>query len=120
MAEQASENTSNELVHPANEGFKERVSPKKTDDTIFFFKCKCGGHHFRHAGYMEVMLPFMRAGGEKRVGMDQTAVKVCVACRKCYIWLNEQMYEVTDKIDLNAWERAERELHKATGPGGQC
>lgn len=29
-------------------------------------------------------------------------------------------YDVTDKIDMDAWDKAERELHRATGPGGQC
>jgi hypothetical protein len=30
------------------------------------------------------------------------------------------MYEVSDQIDLEAWERFEKQAVKATGPGGQC
>ena len=45
---------------------------------------------------------------------------VCVKCRKSFIWYNEQMYEVTDIIDIEAWAKAERELNEATGPGGEC
>ena len=114
---------SNELIDPSAEGFKERVTPKLPEESsgVFFFKCpSCGGTHFRHAGYMESMVPFMRAGLKKRIGVDSLHVKVCVKCRKAFVWLNEQMYDVTDQIDLEAWEKAERELHKATGPGGDC
>lgn len=111
----------NDLVHPENEGFVERVTPKQPDETIFFFKCKkCQGTHFRHAGYMQNLSPFMRAGGEKRVSMESLPVKVCVSCKSCFVWINEQMYDVTDQIDLKAWEKLEREMHKATGPGGDC
>lgn len=109
-----------EPIHPDREGFAERVTPKPPDDNVHFFKCKCGGIHFRHAGYIKSLLPFMRAGGEKRVNVEQLCVQVCVKCRKSYVWLNEQMYEVTNQVDLNAWEKSERELHRATGPGGQC
>ena len=109
-----------DLVHPSAEGFVERVTPKKPDETVFFFKCKCGHGHFRHAGYVQTMLPFLRAGGEKRVGVDDYRVMVCVKCRKSYIWLNEQMYDVTEHVDMEAWEAFEKVAHKATGPGGQC
>lgn len=111
---------STEIVHPDREGFVERVTPKSADG-VLFYKCGgCRGCHFRHAGYMQVMLPFMRSGGEKRVNLDDNRVMVCVKCRKCYAWINEQMYDVTDKVDMGAWEATEKELHKTTGPGGQC
>src|SRR5690242_4641271 len=110
-----------DLVHPDNEGFVERVTPREIPENVFLFKCtKCEGAHFRHAGYVEVMIPFMRAGGEKRVGMESVAVKVCVACLSCFAWINEQMYDVSDQIDIEAWIKAEQELHRATGPGGNC
>lgn len=112
---------STDLVNPANEGFAEKVTPKKPTEDIFFFKCKgCGASHFRHAGYMEVMVPFIRPGNEKRVSVDSLQVKVCVKCKTSFVWINEQMYDVTDQIDLAAWEKTEKEAHKATGPGGQC
>lgn len=107
-------------VHPEAEGFREKVTPKKPNEDVFFFKCKCGGIHLRHAGYAKVMVPFIKAGGKKEVAMQEERVMVCVACKKCYIWNGEQMYDVTDKIDLKAWEKTEREAHKATGPGGDC
>lgn len=122
-------NAPKDLVHPENDGFVERITPKVPDASVFFFKCKskrylglieCGGTHFRHTGYMKTMLPFMRAGGEKRVNVEDYQVMVCVKCRSCYIWLNEQMYDVTEQIDLKAWEKLEKEAQKATGPGGQC
>lgn len=116
-----SDEARNDLVHPDNAGFVERVTPKRPGDDVFLFKCPgCGGCHFRHAGYVEVMAPFMRPGAEKRVAVESYPVKVCVACKSCYVWLNEQMYDVTDKVDLGAWEKTEREAHAATGPGGQC
>lgn len=116
-------------VSPAGAGFKERVTPiePKEEDGVFFFKCTseklskiCGGVHYRHAGYIQTMIPFMRSGGERRIGIEDKRLWVCVKCRACYVWINEQMYDVTDKVDLEAWEKMEKKLHKATGPGGQC
>jgi len=107
-------------VHPNAEGYVERITPKNSPETLFFFTCKCGGIHHRHAGYVSVLLPFFRPPDEKRVNKDDRQVMVCVKCKKSYIWNNEQMYDVTDRIDLQAWEKTEKEAYKATGPGGQC
>ena len=107
-------------VHPQADGFREKSTPKKPDDGLFFFKCECGGIHYRHAGYVEVFIPFLKAGGSKELVKDQRHVMVCVKCRRSYIWAGEQMYEVTDQIDLAAWEKTEVEMQKATGPGGDC
>lgn len=112
---------SSELVHPANDGFRERITPKEIDDSkLFLFKCECGEYHFRHAGYMRVMLPFLEPGGEKRMTCEPYQVMICVSCKKATIWVNSQMYDVTDRVDLKAWEKTEREAQAATGPGGQC
>ena len=121
MADQTTEGKAlSEIVHPDNDGFKERVTAKSPND-LHIFKCaKCGKAHFRHAGYIQTMLPFMRAGNEKRISLEREQVMVCISCKKCYIWVNEQMYDVTDMIDLQAWDKSEKEMHKATGPGGQC
>lgn len=103
--------------------FMKAVVPKKLEDgsELFLFKCPgCGGLHFRHAGYVECLMPFVRADKTAEVSKDSHAVMVCVKCRKSYIWYNEQMYEVTDIIDIEAWAKAERELQEATGPGGEC
>lgn len=115
-----------ELVHPDNEGFAEKVTPKSPEN-LFFFKCKkvkrskeCGSIHYRHAGYLKTMLPYLKPGGEKRVCVDNVQVMVCVSCRACYVWVDDQMYDVTDQIDLKAWEKLEKEADKATGPGGEC
>lgn len=109
------------MVHPEGEGFREKVTPKEVDDKkVFLFHCKCGGQHFRHAGYVKVMQPYIEAGGEKRMICDNVQVMVCVACRTSLVWVNSQMYDVSDRVDLEAWEKAEKELQKATGPGGEC
>jgi len=121
----------------ADDAFSESVTPKKLKDVseLFLFKCSakidmqgkppgtepvCNNSHFRHAGYLEGLMPFIRPDGNKKVDKSDYCVMVCTVCRACYIWLNEQMYDVTDLIDLAAWEKAERDLHMATGPGGQC
>jgi len=109
-----------DLVHPANEGFKEKITPKPIDEKVFIFSCVCGKSHFRHAGYIKTLLPYLKPGGAKSMVTENQSVMVCVACRKSYVWFDEQMYDVSDKIDLEAWEKAEKELHRATGPGGQC
>jgi len=110
----------NDLVHPGNAGFVERVTPIRPPDDVHFFKCTCESIHFRHAGYTKIMVPFMRAGGEKRVNVSNEQVMICVKCKRSFIWVNEQMYDITDRIDLKAWEKTEKEAQAATGPGGQC
>ncbi len=110
-----------ELVSIKNDGFKERVTPEKNLKGMFFFECpQCKGKHFRHAGYMKSMMPFMRPNGEKRVDVQDYQVMVCVKCRCAYIWMNEQMYDVTSQIDMVAWEKFEKEAQRAVGPGGNC
>jgi hypothetical protein len=117
----SNESLTKEIVHPSKQGFVERVTPKEPGEGIFFFHCpNCEGIHFRHAGYAELMFPFIRPGDEKRIGLESHAVKVCVKCRSAYVWINEQMYDVTNLIDLEAWAKLEKEMHDATGPGGQC
>lgn len=106
-----------------NNEFAKKATPVKLADTdeLFLFKCpNCGGLHFRHAGYLEMMMPYMRADQSKHVNTDSYSVKVCVACRNAYIWVNDQVYDVTDHINMEAWEEFERVAHKCTGPGGQC
>jgi hypothetical protein len=107
-------------IHPEADGFAECVTPKETPESVFFFKCICGAIHYRHAGYVKTMSPFMRSGGEKKISINDQQVMVCVKCRKSYAWINEQMYDISDKIDVQAWEKAEREMQAATGPGGEC
>lgn len=111
----------NELVSMTQDDFTKAVTPKPPTDEMFFFKCpECGNLHFRHAGYMETLMPFIRASGEKKVCAESYQVKVCTKCKKCFIWYCEQMYDVTDKIDLKAWTKTEKEMQEATGPGGNC
>jgi hypothetical protein len=107
-------------VHPAAPGFAERVTPKPPDE-VFFFACpRCQGIHFRHAGYVHSMLPFLKPQGEKHVAVEAHQVMVCVKCRSASVRIGEQTYDVTDRVDLEAWEKFEKEAHKATGPGGNC
>lgn len=109
------------LIHPSKEGFRERATPKAVeDDKLFIWKCSCGHPHLRHAGYMRIMLPYIQAGGEKRISAEPHQVMVCVSCKKASIWVESQMYDVTDRVDLKAWMKTEKEAQEATGPGGQC
>lgn len=103
--------------------FSKAVEPVVIDNAteLCMFRCTgCENVHFRHAGYLEMLMPFMRSDGEKKVSKDSYQVHVCTKCRKCYIWLNERFRDVTKLIDLKAWEKAEQDLHRATGPGGEC
>ncbi len=112
MPEDASEDKS--LISMSVSDFTKKVTPVNVKDgnELFLFKCAgCGGLHFRHAGYVEMVMPYMRADKTKNVSTDSYSVKVCVACRKCYIWVNDQVYDITEHIDLKAW---------AVGPGGNC
>ena len=102
---------------------------KDLDKELLIFRCttkvgvlrqKCGNVHFRHAGYMEVIVPFMKSTREGRIQTDSLQVKVCTTCKTCYVYVDQHYYDVTKDIDLKAWEKVEKELHKATGDGGQC
>lgn len=114
----------NELISLGkDDDFSDKVKPKKIKDIseLFLFACpECENPHFRHAGYLETLLPYIRSDKEKKVDKYDQQVMVCTKCKACYVWVNEQMYDVTEIIDLEAWEKTEKDLHKATGPGGQC
>jgi len=100
--------------------FEKKATPKKLTDQLILFKCSaCGNLHFRHAGYIETFLPYATGDREMRVDKHSYQVMVCTTCRECYIYYNE-MYNVTDLIDLEAWMKLEKEMHEATGPGGDC
>ena len=105
---------------PSAPGFAEKVTPKKVDDSqVFLYKCSCGNVHFRHAGYVELMLPFIEPG-KKEVCLDAKSVMVCTKCKKPFAWISGQAYDLSDRIDMKAWEKTEKVAHKTTGPGGQC
>lgn len=112
--------------------FEKKVTPLKVKNKkdLFFFRCNkkdgrfriktCDNIHFRHAGYVEMVVPFIRADKQKGMSADSFSVKVCTRCRSCYIWYNEQMHDITDIIDVKAWEKTEKVMQKMTGPGGDC
>jgi predicted nucleic-acid-binding Zn-ribbon protein len=112
----------NEMISLSKGEFEEKITPKQlTPEDLFMFRCSsCGNVHFRHAGYIETMLPYIQVDKEKKVQHDSYCVYVCTVCKKCYIYVNSQVYDVTHLIDLNAWEKTEKEMHKMTGPGGNC
>lgn len=102
------------------EELKRPVTLEKVDDIMLFSCPGCGNIHFRHAGYVETQLPYMRSDREARIGTESMPVRVCTKCRRSFFWMNTKCYEVTKLIDLQAWQRAEEELHQATGGGGKC
>lgn len=111
------------MANDMKDEFEKAITPEVIDrpGDMFLFQCsKCKNVHFRHAGYVEMLMPFIRADKEKKVSKDSYSVHVCTKCKRCYVWYNEQMRDVTKLIDLKAWEKIEKELHLATGPGGQC
>lgn len=99
---------------------------KSFDDMIVFtcpgtYKRKtCGNAHFRHAGYMEFLIPWVKPNKDKKIQNDSAQVKICTKCKSAYVYMNDVFYDVTDQIDLKAWEKTEKEMQKATGPGGEC
>jgi len=89
------------------------------DCDSIFLECECGKKHFRHAGYLETIVPFVSGDGGK-ICNDSHAVKTCCSCRKSYVAIGSKVYDVTDQVDIDAWEKFEKVAHKTTGPGGQC
>lgn len=91
-------------------------------EELNLFACpNCGKVHFRHAGYLETALPYQdNTSANPKVATDERHVKICVSCKHAYITYDAKIWDVTKFIDLEAWEKTEKEAHKATGPGGQC
>lgn len=101
-----------------NKTVKPKVLTKASD--LFIFQCECGSIHHRHAGYIKTLIPYARPDKEQKVEACNHQLMVCTQCKNCYIWSDNQMYDVTTLIDLEAWDKTEREMQKATGPGGDC
>lgn len=112
-------NTNLPVVNVKAPGFKEKVTPKNSEK-LAMLRCSCGNAHFRHAGYIHLLIPFLKPENEKTMTHDARQVLVCTVCKKSVIWAEDQIYDVSGEVDLNAWEKTEKELHKATGPGGEC
>ena len=101
------------------------VTPLEDTDAILLLKCpKCQKVHFRHAGYMHPLSNLSYKNADRtqssQLNTDQTPVQICVSCKTAIIVFNGKIHDVTEHVDLKAWERTEVEAHKATGPGGQC
>ncbi len=100
---------------------QEKFTKKLADADIFVIKCpKCGAVHFRHAGYIEASIPFVSPKSGESLAVDSLPVKICVKCKSAHVIHGDKIIDVTEHIDLDAWEKAEKEAHLATGPGGQC
>lgn len=98
------------------------IKVEKHDDLLMFV-CptpECKNIHFRHAGYIELQVPHLTADRKEKLATDSIAVRVCTKCKSCFIWFGMKCYDVTKLIDLEAWDKTEREMQHATGPGGQC
>jgi len=94
----------NDLVTITKDEFKERITPKKVKDPkeLSLFQCpECGNVHFKHDGYVEVLvqqidyIPFVNEGKES-IRNDSHPVYVCASCGTFYVWINEQMWNVTN------------------------
>ncbi len=105
----------NAMLDVAKNGVNENIE----DCPSIFLVCDCGKTHFRHTGYMETIVPYVAADGGK-LAQDSHPVKTCCSCRKSYVNIGPKVYNVTEQIDIKAWEKFEKEAHKATGPGGEC
>lgn len=102
---------------------QESFTKKLADTDIFVMKCPtpaCGGIHFRHAGYLEVLMPIVDPRDGAKVYADSEPVKICVKCKRAHIMYKGKIIDVTDNIDLSAWINTELKAQNATGPGGQC
>lgn len=104
------------------EGLSQETFTQKLADTdVFVIKCpSCGGIHFRHAGYIELVVPFVDAANGAKVSDDSAPVKLCVKCKHSHIMHRGKIIDVTESIDLSAWETTEEEIHAIVGPGGNC
>jgi len=117
----------NSNMLPAVEVIKEAPLVKKLAnmDDLFVFKCqgkkgKCGNIHFRHAGYIELMMPYIQPDKTRKVTKDSHQVHICTKCKAAYVYLKDNFYDVSDQIDVKAWERTEKVANAMTGPGGEC
>ena len=96
------------------------VTKKADVKELQLLKCPtCGAMHFRHAGYVLPLLPYEEKQAAKVGGIAQP-VYVCVKDRTSFIHYDSQIQIVSDFIDLEAWEKFEKKVNKAVGPGGNC
>jgi len=115
------DNILKQVMETVGEKLQETIIRPKEEMKSLLIRCKgCGGIHFRHAGYIESLIPYADDDGRTRKDVRSTQVKVCVKCKRCYVYLGDDIYDITDDIDIKAWESTEKELQKATGPGGNC
>lgn len=99
----------------------EFIKPLENTDSMFLLKCpKCGGVHFRHAGYVHTMIPYVDPKQGPLVAAEPKPVQVCVNCKTSVFYAENRFHDISSHIDLQAWDKTEKEAHKATGPGGQC
>ena len=99
----------------------EYIKPSEEITALMVACPKCGGIHFRHCAYIETVTPFIDGNNGQAEAMSSShPVKVCVKCKTALVSIGKNMYDITDKIDMNAWTKTEVEAHKTTGPGGMC
>lgn len=118
----ANPNAMAEMPAVTSDPFTQAVKPVVLTDAkdMFMFRCTCGNVHMRHAGYINLMFPFVGPNKVAKIEKHSHQVNVCTQCKKSYIWHDNKMYDVTALIDLQAWDKTEREMQHATGPGGNC
>lgn len=99
----------------------EFVSKVENTNDLFLLKCpKDGNVHFRHAGYVYPMTPYVDPKRGAQVSSVQTPVMVCTTCKSVLFYFDSKFHDITSHTDLEAWDKTEKEMHKATGPGGDC
>ena len=128
LSEKKKDNTSLVVNPSKDKKFNQESFNKQLQDTdeLMLYKCpNCRGVHFRHAGYVEQMTPYIALEPDMAVNSVKSStnslqVKVCVACKFAFVDIKGKMFDISKHIDLSAWEKTEKEMTKATGPGGEC
>ena len=76
-----------DLLDGLSDAFKEKIDPKDPDkDELLMFKCvkvegkppndkKCGNLHFRHAGYVEIIIPYMLGAQKKQHEVQKASIQ---------------------------------------------
>ena len=101
---------------------KDLVKPLDNTDSILLLKCpKCGHTHFRHAGYMITVTPYLEIKTQSVNNVStNNPVHICIKCKTAILAVEGKIHDVTDHVDFEAWNKTEKIAHETTGPGGQC
>lgn len=110
-----------QFTKPVGDKFMTHEFVEEADtDKLQLMGCpSCGHMHFRHAGYVLPLTPYVEKG-ESKMMTEQVPVYICIKCKTSLTAIGGKLHNMSKVVDVASWEKTEVEAHKKTGPGSQC